>query len=540
MKKLIVSLLVALTMLGQSTAARAGDYPDVFIVFDTSQSMRGERLSAAKEATTAFVAGLPAEVEVGLLTFSSSTRLVVPLTLDHARISTAISTLVARGDTALYDGIDRAAQAVQSSVSAHIVVLSDGEDNTSTLTLSRLLTRLDAGRAIVDVVALKPSASQLSVLRKITAVNQGAVVTAASANKLLKAFSQVVVTPTATPTQSPKPTHGSTVSPTSSTSVGDLNQSFAGRLGAFVAIALGGLLVASIGAVWRFFRIRKLRLRLDQYTDFSIVPAELASDQKPTSLLDNFDLRERLPKTASRLDNSALGIPLNIWVLMMAITWFGAVAIFRNSTGSTLLAFIVSTLIVTQGGRQFLQWRFNRRLREFEEDLPATLAVLASSLRAGLSFAQALDTAIADGKGEISLQFRQALQEVQVGSALEDALMRTAERMKSEDLKWAVTGLTIQREVGGSLSRILDTSAKTIRERAELRREVRTLSAEGRLSAMVLAGLPVLIFLFLMVTRPQYVSVFWTEPIGNIMLILMLVLFGAGWMWVSKLVKVRV
>lgn len=67
MKKLIVSLLVALTMLGQSTAARAGDYPDVFIVFDTSQSMRGERLSAAKEATTAFVAGLPAEVEVGLL-----------------------------------------------------------------------------------------------------------------------------------------------------------------------------------------------------------------------------------------------------------------------------------------------------------------------------------------------------------------------------------------------------------------------------------------------------------------------------------------
>ena len=166
--------------------------------------------------------------------------------------------------------------------------------------------------------------------------------------------------------------------------------------------------------------------------------------------------------------------------------------------------------------------------------------VLASSLRAGLSFAQALDTAISDGKGEIALQFRLALQEVQVGSSLEDALMRAAERMKSEDLKWAVTGLAIQREVGGSLSRILETSAKTIRERAELRREVRTLSAEGRLSAVVLAGLPVVIFLFLMITRPQYISVFWFEPIGNAMLIAMLLLFVGGWVWVNKLVKVRV
>jgi tight adherence protein B len=420
------------------------------------------------------------------------------------------------------------------------VVLSDGQDNDSRLTLSQLLSRLEANDTVVDVVALQPDAAQLSILRRITDTHSGAVVAAASAGKLLEAFAQVVVTPSATPTQSPKPTHGSTVSPTSSTSVGDLNQSFAGRLGVLFGLALALALIVTISAVWRFFRLRKLRKRLDQYTDFTIVPAEMSSEIKPTSMLDNFDLHQRMPKTVARLENSALGIPVNIWVMMMALAWFSVLAVFRNSTGSTFIAFIVSTLLVTQGGRLFLQWRFNRRLREFEDNLPATLAVLASSLRAGLSFAQALDTAIADGKGEISLQFRLALQEVQVGSALEDALMRTAERMKSEDLKWAVTGLTIQREVGGSLSRILDTSAKTIRDRAELRREVRTLSAEGRLSAMVLAGLPVLIFLFLMVTRPQYVSVFWTEPIGNVMLAVMLLLFGAGWMWVTKLVKVRV
>ncbi len=540
MKRLLISLLVGLALLGQPSVASASDYPDVFLVFDTSQSMRGERLTAAKVATTAFIEGLPAEVEVGLISFATNVEVQVPLTADHERVLQSISRLRANGDTSLYDGISQALQALKRSNSARLVVLSDGQDNDSGLTLSQLLSRLEANDTVVDVVALQPDAAQLSILRRITDTHAGAVVTAASAGKLLEAFSQVVVTPTATPTQSPKPTHGSTVSPTSSTSVGDLNQSFAGRLGVLFGLALALALIVSISAVWRFFRLRKLRKRLDQYTDFTIVPAELASEIKPTSLLDNFDLRQRMPKTVARLENSALGIPINIWVMMMALAWFSVLAVFRNSTGSTFIAFIVSTLLVTQGGRLFLQWRFNRRLREFEDNLPATLAVLASSLRAGLSFAQALDTAIADGKGEISLQFRLALQEVQVGSALEDALMRTAERMKSEDLKWAVTGLTIQREVGGSLSRILDTSAKTIRDRAELRREVRTLSAEGRLSAMVLAGLPVLIFLFLMVTRPQYVSVFWTEPIGNVMLAVMLLLFGAGWMWVTKLVKVRV
>lgn len=540
MKRFVVSLLVGLMLLSQSSSAQAADYPDVFLVFDTSQSMGGERMTAAKAATSSFIAGLPDEVAVGLLTFSTNARVVVGLTLDHARVQTAISGLRAKGDTALYDGIDKGLKALAASGSSRIVVLSDGEDNNSTITLSRILIRLNASTTAVDVVALEPDDAQLKVLRQITSFHGGAVVAASSASTLLEAFEQVAVTPTATPTQSPKPTHGSTVSPTSSTSVGDLNQSLAGRLGAFVALAFAAALVLTISAVWRFFRLRKLRKRLSQYTDFSVIPTELASGTKPTSLLDNFDLRQRMPKTVARLENSALGIPINVWVLMMALSWFVVLAIFRSSTGSTLVAFIVATLLVTQGGRLFLQWRFNRRLREFEENLPATLAVLASSLRAGLSFAQALDTAIADGKGEISLQFRLALQEVQVGSTLEDALMRTSERMKSEDLKWAVTGLAIQREVGGSLSRILDTSAKTIRERAELRREVRTLSAEGRLSAMVLAGLPILIFLFLMVTRPQYVSVFWTEPIGNIMLITMLLLFGAGWMWVSKLVKVKV
>lgn len=117
---------------------------------------------------------------------------------------------------------------------------------------------------------------------------------------------------------------------------------------------------------------------------------------------------------------------------------------------------------------------------------------------------------------------------------------RVAERMDSDDLRWTIAALAIQREVGGNLSKILDTAAATIRARADLKREVRTLSAEGRLSAYVLLALPVGIFFFLLLSRRAYVQVFWTEPMGFVML----GMFGAavlsGWFWIRKIVAVEV
>lgn len=544
MKRLLLSLLIGITLLVPSSSARAAtQYPDVMLAFDVSSSMRGERMAAAKTATSAFVGGLPAEVKVGLLTFSTSARTLVRPTTDRSALITAITGLRAGGDTALYDGISKAVAVLRDSERARIVVLSDGEDNNSAANLSQLLKQLDTTGIAVDAVALQPTKQQLTILRQVVRVNAGVLVAARGADKLLAAFEKVIVvspTPTPTQTQSPKPSPDVTASPTSSASAFDLDQSLAGRLGALVTAALLFWLLVVIASSWRYVRMRKFRKRLDQYTTRAALEATQDQPEMESSLLDAFRLEKRLPGTAKRLEDSALGVPINVWVLMMVTLWFVIFAVFNGSTRSTLIGFIVASALVTFGSRAFLNWRFTRRLREFEDGLPATLGVLASSLRAGLSFAQALDTAITDGKGEIALQFRLALQEVQVGSSLEDALMRAAERMKSEDLKWAVTGLAIQREVGGSLSRILDTSAKTIRERAELRREVQTLSAEGRLSAVVLAGLPILIFLFLMVTRPQYVSVFWTEAIGNVMLIAMILLFLGGWAWVNKLVKVRV
>jgi tight adherence protein B len=132
------------------------------------------------------------------------------------------------------------------------------------------------------------------------------------------------------------------------------------------------------------------------------------------------------------------------------------------------------------------------------------------------------------------------MRETQMGAPIEQSLMRVADRMQSDDLRWTVTALAIQREVGGNLSNILETAALTVQSRAELRREIRTLSAEGRLSGYVLASLPVGLFLYMLVANRDYVSFFWTYSVGYIALGAIVVIFILGFIWMRQLVKIEV
>ena len=192
--------------------------------------------------------------------------------------------------------------------------------------------------------------------------------------------------------------------------------------------------------------------------------------------------------------------------------------------------------------RMNLQNRFmeSKQRRAFEKELPAALRMLASSLTAGMSFLQALNAFAEDDHGPCAKEFKRALIEIQYGAPVERALEAVANRMNSEDLRWAVSAFALQREVGGSLAAILNSTAQTIESRFELRREVRTLSAEGRVSSYILMALPIGIFTFLSLLRPQYVSIFITEPIGNLLLVLILVFLTLAWFWLKALVRISV
>jgi hypothetical protein len=202
--------------------------------------------------------------------------------------------------------------------------------------------------------------------------------------------------------------------------------------------------------------------------------------------------------------------------------------------------FTLAQLLKNAGNWIRIQLNQGRRKHQFESELPAALKMLAGSLAAGLSFLQALHAYAEDGKGASAQEFRRALSEIQLGVPVERALESVADRMKSDDLKWAVSAFAIQREVGGSLASILKSTAETIESRFELRREIKTLSAEGRISTYVLMALPGLIFLFLALLRPSYISFYVTQPLGNLILLLVSISLGASWIWMRSLVRIDI
>ena len=177
---------------------------------------------------------------------------------------------------------------------------------------------------------------------------------------------------------------------------------------------------------------------------------------------------------------------------------------------------------------------------KFAMELPELLNILASALRAGLTLQQGLEAYASDSKSEVSREIRRAIGEIRVGTAIDEALMGVAKRMQSEDLEWAVTALSIQRIVGGSMATILTTTYETVKARSEIRREVRTLAAEGKLSAYVLMALPIGIFLFLLLTRREYVSAFWTNPLGYVLMAFVGTAMTFGWIWMKKIVEIKI
>lgn len=182
----------------------------------------------------------------------------------------------------------------------------------------------------------------------------------------------------------------------------------------------------------------------------------------------------------------------------------------------------------------------SKRQQALVDQLADTLSILAGSLRAGYSFLQALDTVSREIGEPSAREFQRVVAEVRLGRPVDDALIALAERVQSDDLRWAVIAINVQRQVGGNLAEVLDIVANTVRERAYLRRQVRVLSAEGRISVAILAGIPFILLLYLAIVRPDYVSLLFTRTAGLAMLAFGGVLLGLGIWTMLRIVKIDV
>ena len=219
-------------------------------------------------------------------------------------------------------------------------------------------------------------------------------------------------------------------------------------------------------------------------------------------------------------------------------------AIVAGILGAALLkALLLALIIAAIGGAVptlLLRMSLSRREERLREQLPDVLTILASSLRAGHSFMQSLDTVAKEIAHPAAAEFQRVVAEIRLGRAAEDALEALADRVGSADFKWAVLAVNIQREVGGNLAEILDNVSDTLRERAMLRRQIKVLTAEGRLSAWVLALLPFGIGLYMTAVNPKYISLLVTTTMGLVMLGTAFVMLVLGILWMRKIVDIDV
>jgi tight adherence protein B len=190
--------------------------------------------------------------------------------------------------------------------------------------------------------------------------------------------------------------------------------------------------------------------------------------------------------------------------------------------------------------RWWVRMRANRWRTRFDAQLPEAFDLLAGSLEAGASLPQAMALVADEGDPPVSEEFAQVLAETRLGVPLTEAFQSSVERVGSRDYAWCVQAVGIQQEFGASLAGVLRTLGEFMRFRQELKREVSALTAEGRVSAYVLVGLPFAVAGFFWLTNPSYLGGLVATPIGWAMLATASVLMAVGTVWMMKIVKVEV
>lgn len=197
--------------------------------------------------------------------------------------------------------------------------------------------------------------------------------------------------------------------------------------------------------------------------------------------------------------------------------------------------------------RFYLGRRQRGRLQAFNDQLPDTITLLANSLRAGSSFLQGMELVTREARPPIAEEFGRVVREMSLGLALQPALANLVRRVASEDLELMVTAINIQAQVGGNLATVLDAIAFTIRERVRIQGEIRTLTAMQRYSGYVIVLLPVGLAALLFVISPTYMTPMLERPpemlglpMGVVLLLLGLLSMGIGWLFIRRIVDIKV
>jgi tight adherence protein B len=188
----------------------------------------------------------------------------------------------------------------------------------------------------------------------------------------------------------------------------------------------------------------------------------------------------------------------------------------------------------------YLYWRKTKRMAKFQRQLPEALELIARALRAGHAFFVGLKLVGEEFSEPIGPEFKRAFDEVSMGISVPQALQNLADRVDCLDVKFFVTSVSVQRETGGNLAEIIESLGHLIRKRFELYMKIKALSAEGKLSAIILFALPLALGLLLYQMNPEYISLLVTDPIGHTMLMTGSALMIIGAFITRKMINIEV
>lgn len=317
-------------------------------------------------------------------------------------------------------------------------------------------------------------------------------------------------------------------------------------IAALFGLAIAGLTVAL--AIVFSKRQAALERRLAGYElpEFATRPTADAGSAPETSVVQQaVEFTEKVADRAGVLAKTELllqqaDLPLRPAELLFYAPTFAIMAALISALLFDGMVAIVIAAIVLAVPVVYVMRKRDERLKGFERQLPDTLVLLAGAMRAGFSFMQGLETVADESSGVMRRELQRVFTEARLGRPIEDALEETAARMQSRDLEWAVMAIRIQREVGGNLATLLDTVADTMTKRERLRREIKTLTAEGRFSAILLSLFPPVFGGILFVTRHEYMSKLFSETAGIIAVCIAAATSVIGWFWMRKIVKIEV
>lgn len=530
----VVALLLALPA-GSASASVTSPAPGssriVMILLDVSKALSNVETQDERQAALSYAQALPSDVEVGLVKFSEQWQEMLPPTGNRAELAGALNASHRSGETAtaIYDALTAAQAAVKAAGGAagsRLLVLSEGESIPDP-TLTRIIP--------VDVVPWHSDADDnLAALQAIASQSGGRVAAPADAATLASAFPATAIP---SPVSSPRVSQGSSW---------ELVLALACVFAAILAIGL--LILAS--PLHTVTPGRRLETQLERHYTPGQRPGATGGDGKADGdgkvVSATVGSVRRLlgpsaeQRLAGQLDLAGVSSKPAEWVVLGCALSLVLAVLLTLLIGTPLAGIPIGVLAGWLSMRLIVSYRISRRRAAFADQLPDVLQLVAGALQSGFSLPQSLDAVVRENSQPAAGEFSRALAETRIGAELEVAMNKVADRMNSTDLRWTVMAIGIQRQVGGNLVEVLRNTVDTMRERAQVRRQVRALTAEGRLSAYILIALPLLMAAYMFLVRADYIRPLYTTAAGLTMLIGSAVLIVVGSIWMRNIIKLEV